>query len=377
METSTQYLTFRDLQNCLTNHYRKYGDKINVAEAVSILHGKGKTISNIQIKPDFLSWDLDHVEQIWDIYQDMPIEVTYMLEHPNLFRMPIPETDSYFHVGDSNILIVLRDEKTKELQKTDFFKIVYVLQGKCNVFVENKSMVLNYGEVILLPPNTLHDHQPASGDSIVLQLSIRKSTFSKAFQPILEDNTILSEFFLKCLYESNQNFLLFYLKPIHRICSILQNMFFEEANHRPFANSIENCYVSIFLSELLCSYEENYEKYDKAENAYMKIPMILSYMKANFTDASLSSTAAAFGYEPSYFGKLIKKNTGRNFTDIINHYKVEHASQLLIHTSLSLDQVCSASGFHERDHFCRIFKKYTGETPYQYRKNINDQKDRF
>lgn len=375
MNISREYLTFRDIQDCLTDHYRKYGSKIDAAEAVRMLRVKGKASVGIGPLPDFESWNLSITNQLWEIYQDTPIDITYMIEHPDVYRTPMPEHDSYFRSGDSSIMIVFRDEALKEMQRLKFFKIIYVLQGKCRLHFEKETRILEAGDAVILAPDTLHDHQPLGDDNITLHISMKKSTFSRAFQQILAENTVLSDFFMRCLYEGSSNYLLFHSKPTVHMCEILRNLFCEELNDRPYASSIENSYISIFLSELLRTYEENYEHYEKTEAYNVKIPMILSYMKSHFMEATLSSTAIVFGYDASYFGKLIKKNTGLNFTDIINRYKVDHARQLLKHTNLPLDQVCSDSGFNERDHFCRIFRKYTGMTPSGYRKTRNDKKD--
>ena len=368
MLTTRAYLTFRDIQECLTEYYRQNGSRIGFAEAVRILHNKRKTTETIRSIPDFRVWDLTNRGQLWDLYQDTPIDVSYIIEHPDAFHTLMPEHDSYFELGDSSIMIVLRDEAIKSLQRLSFFKIIYVLQGKCDLTLENDKRVLETGDAVILPPGILHDHRPLGDDNITIHISIKKSTFRTAFQQMLSDDTVLSSFFMRCFYEDNSSFLLFHLEPTVYICEILRNLFCEGKEQHPYSNSVENLYISIFLSELLRSYETTAAHFEKTDTNNVKIPMILTYMKSHFMQATLSSTASYFGYDASYFGKLVKKSTGMNFIEIINRYKVDHAMRLLKQTYLSIDEICSEAGFHESDHFYRVFRKYTGTTPAKYRK---------
>ena len=211
--TTRAYLTFRDIQECLTEYYRQNGSRIGFAEAVRILHNKRKTTETIRSIPDFRVWDLTNRGQLWDLYQDTPIDVSYIIEHPDAFHTLMPEHDSYFELGDSSIMIVLRDEAIKKLQRLSFFKIIYVLQGKCDLTLENDKRILETGDAVILPPGILHDHRPLGDDNITIHISIKKSTFRTAFQQMLSDDTVLSSFFMRCFYEDNSSFLLFHLEP--------------------------------------------------------------------------------------------------------------------------------------------------------------------
>ena len=69
----------------------------------------------------------------------------------------------------------------------------------------------------------------------------------------------------------------------------------------------------------------------------------------------------------SYFGTLVKVETGRTAKDIIADCLLTAAKQLLAGSSLSVNQVSLQLGFEYSQHFIRFFKAHTGMTPTQYR----------
>ena len=71
-----------------------------------------------------------------------------------------------------------------------------------------------------------------------------------------------------------------------------------------------------------------------------------------------------------YFSDLIKKETGRNPKDHINHFVVEEAKTLLLGTNRSVSEIAYDLGFNYPHYFTRLFKSKTGQTPVEYR-NLN------
>ncbi|MDO5408807.1 MAG: helix-turn-helix transcriptional regulator, partial [Eubacteriales bacterium] len=98
---------------------------------------------------------------------------------------------------------------------------------------------------------------------------------------------------------------------------------------------------------------------------------LLRYVQAHFTDSSLSlmTLADEFHLSPSYVTRLIKQESGKSFTELLNQYRLEHASRLLTtQKDLKLWAVADACGFSSQHYFSRIFKQETGYTPAEYRK---------
>ena len=104
-------------------------------------------------------------------------------------------------------------------------------------------------------------------------------------------------------------------------------------------------------------------------------PYILSaqdYISRHFSDSglSLNTVAEAIDVNPSYLSKLFKSNLNINFTDYLNHYRIECSLKLLSETNRTLQDISVDSGFNSVQNYIRVFKKFMNMTPGQYRKEI-------
>ena len=81
----------------------------------------------------------------------------------------------------------------------------------------------------------------------------------------------------------------------------------------------------------------------------------------------LEDIADSLDLSPSYLSKLFKKETGECLQDFINEERVFRAANLLIYSDLSLSEIAEYVRFPNQSYFGKIFKKYKGMTPKEYR----------
>ena len=65
---------------------------------------------------------------------------------------------------------------------------------------------------------------------------------------------------------------------------------------------------------------------------------------------------------------IFKNETGMTVNDYTNLYRLEKAKELLIDARLKLYDISSAVGYSDQNYFSKVFKKYEGITPIEYRK---------
>ena len=75
---------------------------------------------------------------------------------------------------------------------------------------------------------------------------------------------------------------------------------------------------------------------------------------------------------PEYLSRLFHTETGRTLQDFIISEKLEYAKELLEKTRFSVSVISSKIGYDNFSHFSRSFKSYTGLSPQDYRKSINE-----
>ncbi|MGG5210606.1 AraC family transcriptional regulator [Chryseobacterium sp. MIQD13] len=74
---------------------------------------------------------------------------------------------------------------------------------------------------------------------------------------------------------------------------------------------------------------------------------------------------------PNYLSNVIKSKTGKPIATWIVEKTISEAKSLLQNTSVSIKEITYQLGFSEAAHFSNYFKKHTGITPVQYRKELD------
>lgn len=94
----------------------------------------------------------------------------------------------------------------------------------------------------------------------------------------------------------------------------------------------------------------------------------IRYISQNFSrPLTLDETAQHVHLNPAYFSTLFKQSTGSSFKEYLNMVRIEESKRLLANTDHSIIDIALATGFEDQSYFSKVFKKYTGLTPRQYR----------
>lgn len=107
----------------------------------------------------------------------------------------------------------------------------------------------------------------------------------------------------------------------------------------------------------------------KKERAYSKTVWIcLNYIDSHFTEKiTLDSVAGSLGMSSSYLATVFKRETGKTFLGCLTEKRIEVSKALLSKTNYSFADIACSLSFCSKSHFAKIFKKYTGYTPMEYR----------
>ena len=95
---------------------------------------------------------------------------------------------------------------------------------------------------------------------------------------------------------------------------------------------------------------------------------ILYYIDHNYnTNLKLEMIASLFGYNSSYLGKIFTKTVGESFNTYVDRIRIDHAIKMLSDEKLRVYEIAEKVGYRNVDYFHKKFKKYTGESPAEYR----------
>lgn len=246
-----------------------------------------------------------------------------------------------------------RDDKISEIKEHvhNFYEIYFLIDGKIDLFVENRTHHLKPFDIMIMKPNVLHRAifcEDYRHERAVIYFDGRS----------VKDENILKEL------ESQNGVLSLPATSSKRIFKLI-NILLNETEKDVYYES----YVSAVLTELLVVIFRN--KMKKSGNyAGIKFEKIIDYVKTNSREAiTLSGVAEKFSLSEAHLSRMFKKNTSFTFTQYINYQRVIFSQRKLLGTDDSIGDIAFESGFENLTHYGRVFKQLVGCTPREYRKS--------
>jgi AraC-like DNA-binding protein len=112
----------------------------------------------------------------------------------------------------------------------------------------------------------------------------------------------------------------------------------------------------------------------EARSAHQTLQNVKAYIEERYGDPELSQAqvSSEFGYNASYFSRIFKESFGVKFIDYVTRIRMDKAVELLRETSTPVQDIAEMVGYTNALSFIRAFKKHTGTTPGNYRKESPD-----
>lgn len=99
------------------------------------------------------------------------------------------------------------------------------------------------------------------------------------------------------------------------------------------------------------------------------INRVIQYIKKNVeNNLSLRDISSFVNVHPNYLSAAFKKEVGKTLTEYINEVRIESIKQYINYTNLSISEISYTFNFNHVTYFSRFFKKHTGLTPMEYRR---------
>ena len=105
------------------------------------------------------------------------------------------------------------------------------------------------------------------------------------------------------------------------------------------------------------------------------VAQVIEYIDESYMNplTSLSATAEKFKVSDSHLSRVFKSSTGKRFTEYLIYKRVEKAKELLVSSQHKVNDISALVGYDNQISFMRIFKKYTGVTPSEYRSMYSEK----
>lgn len=157
-------------------------------------------------------------------------------------------------------------------------------------------------------------------------------------------------------------------------CLLILKQYLNQPSPSGSMHSIINEIFSIReLNNYYTRFFENLSLMLKPKSIYAMqdtIEQIKIYTQRNYQkNITVEFLASLFYMNSSYLSHLFRRQTGQKYVQYLNNIRIEKAKELLQTTDRKLYQIARTVGYDNTKYFFRVFKKWTGVTPEQYRHN--------
>ena len=232
-------------------------------------------------------------------------------------------------------------------------EMIYVDYGRIDLILDGKEVILNPGECIFIRGGTPHsfkgeDNMPFNYLNIMFRGTLPDNFFEHVFIVDRKLRKLIEEIRTETLRET------FLVKEILGVLfTELVIRFMRQLTSPLPPKTLEPVYRQNYKSETV-------EKAMQAISENYSRPL------------TLSKLGRAVGVSESHLRLLIRKETGKNFSSIIQSFRIEAAKHLLLEGTMPINGIAAAVGYSSPRFFFKVFKRITGMTPKAYAASLGD-----
>lgn len=107
----------------------------------------------------------------------------------------------------------------------------------------------------------------------------------------------------------------------------------------------------------------------------LKVQTIIEYVENHYHEPITLNDIGECIYTSTYYAsRIFKQETGKNFTDYLNEFRIEKAKEFLMDVQNKVYEVADMVGIPDAHYFSKLFRKYVGLTPREYRDSVVREK---
>lgn len=229
--------------------------------------------------------------------------------------------------------------------------LIYCVEGKGKVTINEASYTIIPGDYFVIPCNTAHQYDTDEKNPWTIYWCHFKGEQADAIVKRLVDRSNSYKYSLD-----------FWEGRIALFDQLYMNL--EKGYSHDILTYVNLLFIQ-FLSTFLFSEKLNASHQDKSEDLLEK--SILFMQDHIDKPLTLTDFSAHVNYSPSHYSSRFKQKTGFSPIEYFNQLKIQKACQYLQFTDLRIKEIAFKIGISDAYYFTRLFSKTMGFSPKNYR----------
>lgn len=237
----------------------------------------------------------------------------------------------------------------------EYVEILYLIRGQFSAIVQATEYQLNEGDLIIINSGDLHMTRSNTCTYLLLQISA-----SQMRQYLPDFDTMRFDTIIPCSEQP---------APLRALLSEMN-----EIRQNP-SDSYQLLFTSRlyeFLYHLCRSYSHQIPSASLtgSQRDLQRVTHVMNWVKVHYPEPlSLETAADSLALSKEYFCRLFKKYTGQTFLEYLNDVRTMHLYENLQNSDETITVLMEKNGLSNYKIFMRTFKKLYGSTPQKMRSN--------
>lgn len=249
----------------------------------------------------------------------------------------------------------------------NYVEVIYMCAGQTHHVVDGEEVFLNQGELLFLNQKAKQEIYPAGAEDIAVNFIILPEFFDNVLPLIDTEENLLHDFVVDCLMGRTEDggYLHFKVADILPIQNLVENLIWTLWNEQQNKRKINQTTMALLFLQLM----NHMDKIEvREESPQQKLMLeVLSFVEAHYREGELTQLAKQMNYDMYWLSREIKRQTGKNYTELVQAKRLSQAEYLLKNTKKTVMEIGMAVGYENVSYFHRIFQKKYGMTPRAYR----------
>lgn len=244
-------------------------------------------------------------------------------------------------------------------------EMFYVLRGNLDIKIDDKMYKMQSGDIVLINANKRH--------TVIGNEELLGARFEIDFHLLAEYMGSMQLLFW-CNTVTDRNHAYSNLRRL--LDRILTRYFEKDDKSALYLNALYFETLYVLTSNFLVKADDVRLNLEDSQDR-MRIRQIQNYVQANYqSQISLNDLADRLYLSNAYLSKYIKKNLGMTFMEYLNNVRLFHAVDELMYSDKNLTHIAYDNGFPTSASFTKAFREIYNESPSEYRKKIQDEKEK-